>query len=168
MQKIVPIAFFLGLLSLLACRTNWIQPERSLLYVSQNEEILTKSHLPFYSEANTFSRDSLFILRQSLLYNRMFVYDEEYWHSLEITFNDSAVALKKSSFKIPEDSLLVKCFYDEGSVWDWHHEENLISGDLEILRWKRNRITLKLNLVVYEPGTKQTKVYKGKRTFFRR
>lgn len=130
--------------------------------------LLTYKHKRYYTENNVIATDTVFKLRQSVYYNRPDVIDEEYCYSLYFTFIDTAAAKQKKIISLAIDTLIVNSSYSEFSVWNWARENTKVTGQIKIIRWSENEVTLKENITVYDCKRKTPKEYKGTRTFTRK
>ncbi|HWJ27451.1 MAG TPA: hypothetical protein VNS32_12980 [Flavisolibacter sp.] len=117
-----------------------------------------------YKEGNYFWRDSFITVLQELAYNDPKIIDEEFSQYLTIRFLQKPYLENNKSFDVVKDSNLIKCSYDQISVWRWSEKKTLISGQVKVISTKRRTIELEFNLTVTEPG-KGIYLYRGIRRF---
>jgi hypothetical protein len=127
--------------------------------------LLTYKHKKYYSENSIITSDSVFKLYQNVCYNRPGVIDEEFCHELTLTFLDTTAAKIKKILNLATDTLIVKSHYGIFSVWNWDDENNKVSGQIEIINWSNDGITLSENIITNDQRRKEIKKYKGTRTF---
>jgi hypothetical protein len=139
-----------------------------LLTSSCGKNLLTYKHRMHYREDNIIDSVNNSKLCQSVGYNRPGVVDEEFYYELRITFLDSAAAKTKRVLDLEKDSSIVHVTYGIFSVWSWEAEKNTVKGQIEIKNWDPSGITLKENIVATNFTRKETKKYKGTRTFKRK
>lgn len=125
----------------------------------------TKTH---FSEDNIISSDSTFKLNQRVCYNKPGVIDEEFCYELKITFLDTTAAKAKQTLDLQIDTNIVKVDYGIFSVWNWSNENNKVSGQIEINNWNCDKVTIRENVIATDYRRKETKKFKGTRTFTRR
>jgi hypothetical protein len=134
-----------------------------LLTSSCSKNLLTYKYKRHFYEHSTFLNDSTFV--QSISYNRRRVIDEEYAHKLIFSFYDIAAAKEKKILNLKTDRDIVKTSYDLFSVWNWEDENYELSGEIEILKWDKNKLKLKEKIKVIDHQRKETYHFVGKRTF---
>jgi hypothetical protein len=127
--------------------------------------LLTYRHKKYYNEDSIITSDTTFKLYQNVCYNRPEVIDEEGCYDLTLTFLDTTAAKTKKNLNLATDTLIVKSRYGISSIWNWQEENNKVTGQIEIIAWDRNAVTIKENIFVSDYRRKQTKKYKGRRTF---
>ena len=130
--------------------------------------LLNYKRRKYYEENSIIKKDSIFELYQYVLYNRLGIIDEEFCYNLTLTFLDTAAAKTKRILNLATDTLIVKSSYGRFSVWNWSDEHNIVTGQIEIVTWDKDGITLKENIIVLDYRRKETKTYKGTRTYNRK
>ena len=134
--------------------------------VSSN--VLTYKNRQHYKENSIITSDTVFKLYQNVCYNKPGVIDEEFCYDLKLTFLDTAAAKTKKTLDLQIDTNIVKAEYGIFSVWNWSNENNKVAGQIEITQWNSDKVTLKENVIVTDYRRKETKKFKGTRTFIRK
>lgn len=140
----------------------------TILASCSRTNLLTYKHRKFFKEDSLIKSDTTFTLYQTVCYNRPGVIDEEFCYELTLTFLDTAAAKAKKILNLATDTLIVKSRYGAFSVWNWGDEHNKVTGQIEIVAWDKNTVTLKENIHVSDFRRKETKNYKGTRTYKRK
>ena len=139
----------------------------TILTSCSQANLLTYKHRKYYKENSIISSDSTFKLNQNACYNRPGVIDEEFCYDLTLKFVDTSAAKTKTILDLQTDTLIVKAGYGIFSVWNWSDENNKVSGQIEILKWDKNEVILKENILAVDLRRKETKKFVGTRTFKR-
>lgn len=134
--------------------------------VSSN--VLTYQKRKYYTENNIITSDTIFKLYQNACYNKPGVIDEEFCYYLKLTFIDTSAAKTKRILDLETDTSIVRSEYGIFSVWNWSNENNKTKGKIEIIHWDRDSIILKENVIATDYRRKDTKRFKGTRTFTRK
>jgi hypothetical protein len=134
-----------------------------MLTSSCSKNLLTYKYKRNFYERSIFLNDST--LLQSISYNRRRVIDEEYTQRLVFSFYDIAAAKEKRILNLKTDRYIVKTNYYLFSVWNWEDENYELSGEIEILKWDKNKLRLKENIKITDLQRKKTYYFVGKRTF---
>jgi len=140
----------------------------TILTSCSRTNLLTYKHKKYYKENSIITSDSTFKLHQNVCYNRPSVIDEEFCYDLTLKFIDTTAAKTKRIIDLQADTLIVKAGYGVFSVWNWSDENNKVSGQIEILKWDKNEVTLKENIKVIDFRRKETKKFVGTRTYKRK
>ena len=130
--------------------------------------LLTYKHIKYFNENNIITSGSTFELYQNVCYNRPGVIDEEFCYDLTLKFIDTTASKTKRILDIQLDTLILKASYGISSIWNWSDENNKVSGQIEILKWDKNEVILKENILAVDLGRKETKKFIGIRTFKRK
>jgi hypothetical protein len=93
--------------------------------------------------------------------------DEEFFYKLTFKFIDTTAAKQKRLINLVADTTILKCYYSIFSIWNWSDEHYTMKGDIEIVEWKYNSITLKENVFINDIRRKKKLKFKGKRTFIK-
>lgn len=139
----------------------------AILTSCSRTNVLNYKHRRFYKEKSTITNDTPFKLYQRVCYNRPGVVDEEFCHCVTFIFLDTAAAKAKKTLNLDTDTLIVTANYGISSVWNWGEESNKLSGQIEVLKWDKDEITLMENMKTFDNQKKKTKRFKGTRTFIR-
>lgn len=134
--------------------------------VSSN--VLTYKNRQHFKENSIITSDTIFKLYQNVCYNKPRVIDEEYCYYLKLTFLDTTAAKTNKTLDLQTDTNIVKAEYGIFSVWNWNNENNKVSGRIEITLWDKDKVTLKENIVATDYRRKESKKFKGIRTFTRK
>lgn len=137
----------------------------TILVSCSRPNLLTYKYKRNYSENSVIGKDSPFKLYQTVCYNKRGVIDEEFCYDLTLKFIDTNAAKTKRILDLQSDTLIVKAEYGIFSVWNWGNENNNVSGQIELLKWTKNKITLKENIQAIDLKRKETKRFVGTRTF---
>jgi hypothetical protein len=122
----------------------------------------------YYKEHSGIITDSIFKLYQNVRYDRPNIIDEEFSYTLSLTFLDTTAAKAKKNLNLATDTLIVKSRYGVFSIWNWEGEEKTkVTGRIKIIAWDKNAIKIKETIFVSDEIRKETKKYKGIRTFKR-
>ena len=127
--------------------------------------VLTYKHRKHFKERNIITSDSIFTLYQDASYNRPNIVDEEFSYYLDLTFLDTTVAKTKRILNLATDTTIVKGHYGISSVWSWGGDSTKVSGQIEIIHWGNDGITIKENVHTKDFRRKQAKRFKGTITF---
>lgn len=130
--------------------------------------LLTYKHKKYYKDNSIITSDPTFKLYQNVCYNNPGVIDEEFCYYLTLKFIDTTSAKTKMIIDLQTDTLIVKAGYGIFSVWNWSDENNKVSGQIEILKWEKNEITLNENVKAVDLRRKETKKFVGTRTYKRK
>ena len=125
----------------------------------------------YFQERRTISTSPTFRFIQELRYDIPEGSDEEFWFKLEINLTDTALAKSKGLLNLKIDSSVVNYMFNYGSAWATIKKTDpgcKVIGQIEILEWSNNKITLKEDLSIpnfmWFGGAKY---YTGIRTFVR-
>ncbi len=129
--------------------------------------LLTYKYKKYYKESNTIANDSVFEANQSVCYHKPRVADGGFCSSLSLRFIDTAAAKTKKVLDLQTDTAIVRANYDFNSVWSWDAPSSKITGQIEILKWHKNKLVLKENVQVFLRSKKQIKKFVGIRIFIR-
>lgn len=130
--------------------------------------ILNYKYKKRYHENSTIRSDESFTLIQSVCFNEPRVRDEEFCYTLHLIFLDTIAAKTKKNLNLETDTLIVKSSYRIFSVWNWEDENNKVTGQIKIVAWNKNSITLKENICVSDFRRNETTNFKGTRTYRRK
>lgn len=139
----------------------------TILTSCSRTNLLTYKHRKYSKENSIITSDTTFKLYQHVCYNRPGVIDEEFCYYITLIFSDTTAAKTKRSLNLETDTLIVKAQYGVFSVWNWSDENNKVSGQIDIVKWNRDEIILKENIQAIDNRRKETKRFKGTRTFIR-
>ena len=139
----------------------------TILTSCSRTNLLTYKNKKFYEENSIILSDTTTKLYQRILYNRPGIIDEEFSYDLTLTFLDTAAARTKKILNLETDTLIIKSRYGVFSIWNWEVENNKVSGQIEIVAWDKNSITLKENIYVSDFRRNETRNYNGTRTYKR-
>jgi hypothetical protein len=140
----------------------------TILTSCSQTNLLRYRHKKHYKENSIITSDTTFKLYQNVCYNRPGVIDEEFCYELTLTFIDTVAAKTKKILNLATDTSIVKSRYGIFSVWNWEDENNKVTGQIEIIAWDKNSVTLKENIFASDYRRKETKNYKGTRTYKRK
>ena len=123
-----------------------------------------------FTENNVISTDkritkNMFTLYQNIGYDAEAIIDEEYNYTLKLFFPDPTTAKTRKILNLSTDTAIVKSIYEVVSPWGSGGKNNGISGQIEIIEWSKNSVTLKENITVYVSRRKQIVTFVGTRTF---
>lgn len=138
-----------------------------ILASCRQANLLTYKRKQYYSESSVISRDSVLTLYQNVCFNIPNMMDEEFCHTLKLSFTDTLAAKTKKVLDLEKDTALVKAQYSRFSVWNWDSENNQLKGRVEILTWDSSGILLKEKVMVYDYRRKTTRRFTGTRLFTR-
>ncbi len=132
--------------------------------------VLTLKDSTNYNENNIILRDkkitkNKFTLSQEINYNEPGSVDEEFSYTLTLVFPEPEAANTKKTIDLSSDTTLVQSSYGVFSVWRWNNEKCKISGQIEIVDWNKNSITIKENISIYVAYRNETITFIGTRTF---
>lgn len=111
----------------------------------QAVDITSLKKQKFFSERSTFRTDSVVTFSSETFYNDPSKIDEEYRYNLQIQMPLKARNLK-SSYEV-KDSSEFKVRHSRTSVWNWSGRPMQPYGTVEILKWKRRSVFLKVELL---------------------
>lgn len=124
--------------------------------------LMLKYRRHFYEHDSVHSAP--LVLEQDVQFNDPRIIDEEYTHSLEITFHDTAAAKRKKVLNLNKDTAIVTVSYENISVWNWFSNYNIVGGTIKILKWKQHKIVLEENLTARGYADRKVR-YRGRKTF---
>ncbi len=133
----------------------------------QKTEVLQLNKQLYFTEYNTISNDSAYILVQAVCYDAPNIDDEEHCNVLTITIKDSAKFKKIKSIDLVKNKLLITCKYKRESIWNQKYKKTKITGHINLLSWSSDSIVLNLDIAVLDIEGDQTYIYKGERTFLK-
>jgi hypothetical protein len=93
------------------------------------------------------------------------VIDVEFCYDLKLTFLDTTAAKTKQTLDLQADTNIVKAEYGIFSVWNWSNENNQVFGQIEIINWDYNKMTIRENVIATDYRRKETKKFKEARVF---
>lgn len=134
---------------------------------AQTTDVLKLKNKPNYHEQNMLTIDSLIRLQQRVWYDEPRIIDEEFWIIFDIVFLDSLKALKVKNIDIEKDSSIVKCTFNQYSVWLRPAANNSVSGTITILEWSADMVKVRFDVTAKpESGnSKDIYLYSGERAF---
>lgn len=130
-----------------------------------NTNISTSRPGRYFKQENSIRSDSTFKLIQKVCFNIPRLIDEEYCYVLTLKFLDISKAKSKKTLDLQTDTLIVKASYNKFSIWDWSGEITNVSGQIEILKWKKNKVVLKQNITAIDTNGNKTQKFVGKILF---
>lgn len=133
---------------------------------AQSSDALNLIKNPNYSEENIFKVGSDYKFIQQIFYDGPAI-DDEHCFILELMIKDFKKFHDSTTLDLIKDSSFVKCIFDIHSVWNWEEEKTKIEGTVKVLNTTKKKITLLLNIEIFDLCTKRTFNYSGIRNFVR-
>jgi hypothetical protein len=130
--------------------------------------LLTYKYKRYYYEHREFKSDTTFKIDQYVWKDKPIVTHDEFAYQLTLTIMDTISAKVKRNIDLETDTLVVKSRYGIFSMNDFGVENNKITGQIKILSWKKNSIRIKERIYVTDLRRKETKKYKGTRSYKRK
>ena len=133
----------------------------------RDTNLLTYKDSIYYSEKSIITSAREFTLYQDIYYNVPGTIDEEFVYTLTLVFIMPKLVHKRRVLDLASDTAIVKSKYGVFSVWNWSDENNLVSGRIEILEWRKRKVTIKENISVWDKRRNKRVKFIGTRTFTR-
>ena len=140
-----------------------------LLFITTNCNRLMFNRI-HYKKLDTYSYSKTskgFILEQHKTYGIRNATDSHITYVLKIMIKDSLKAFESRVLNIKRDTSLIEIKFDIRSVWNEGQNSISTSGEIELLNWETEGVTIRQNITIKELDNKKIYRYKGVKRFQR-
>lgn len=125
-----------------------------------------------YSEGKLMIEDADSItLEHTVYYKNPIIFNKrDFKHQITLVITDTTAAQAKKILDLEKDTAIVKGYYQYSTEWSNYLNDTttyLMGGQVEIIFWNKNRITIMERLNVVNTRNHVTRFFQGKRTFRR-
>jgi hypothetical protein len=150
----------LAVIILLSCTSSNVLSHRRKKYFKEGSEFYVYRYGPL--------ADSLFTLSQWVRFDNPKSIDEEYVEGITLQILDTTAAKQKVVLNLATDTTIVKAYYGLQNFMSYLNPKVYRpNGEITILKWTREEIAVKEDIIVKHNDLKKPIIFKGKRTFVR-
>lgn len=119
----------------------------------------------FYKEKRFIETETPHVLRMEFSGNDPHKVDDEFWGSMTMVLSNVEAAVKKGTLNLLYDEKLITCEYDYNSAWTWHGGGKILDGTVQILKWGKKDVTVKINFTTANTGSGMYTRFNGTHTY---